>query len=266
MAFLRRFWTSLAGARNAQSLVAAGVSRAIGHLCLLTLILTAAYGIRGFYRARDVLAFLADEVARWPDFRLQDGRFQFAGRMPFVSVQEDMAFIIDTEGEGGRAIFDQYPGAVLLTAARIYYKNPGTPAAPLDWSNLPIETSRDRLARSMPGWVWPITALVVLWFLVYNLAAKGISALLLGLAGLAAARGRVSFDRTFTLGSYALTGPILLSLAKNLAYPGWPFFFVLYWGWALAYVLTAASGMRKAAGAAPGGPAAPPEEERVPLI
>ena len=266
MAFLRRFWTSLTGVRNYQSLVAAGFGRAFGHICLLIVILAIAYGIRDFGKARDVLDFLAQEVVKWPDFRLQDGRFQFAGQMPFVSVQENMAFIIDTEGEGGRAIFDQYPEAILLTETTGLLQEPDTKTTPINWSDLPFEASRDGLARSMPGWVWPITALIVLGLLLGNLIAKGFSALLLGLVGLAAGGGRVSYGQTYQVSLYALTGPILLSLAKNLLYPKLPFFFLLYWGWALAYVILAVLAMKKDLANAPGVPAAPMDEEKVPLI
>ena len=148
----------------------------------------------------------------------------------------------------------------------VLYKSSGTKTTPIDLSDLPFETSRDRLARSMPGWVWPITALIFLGLLLGNLLAKGFSALLLGLAGLAAGGGRVPFGQTYQISLYAMTGPILLSLAKNLTYPKLPFFFVLYWGWSLTYVILAVLAMKKSLATAPGDPTDPLESEKVPLI
>ncbi len=111
-----------------------------------------------------------------------------------------------------------------------------------------------------------MTALIVLGLLLGNLITKGFSALLLGLVGLAVGGGRVSFNQTYQIGLYAMTGPILLSLAKNLTYPKLPFFFLLYWGWASAYVILAVLAMKKDLANAPGVPAAPMDEEKVPLI
>jgi len=53
------------------------------------------------------------------------------------------------------------------------------------------------------------------------------------------------YSQAFAVSLYALTGPILLALAKNLLYPDLPFFFVLYWGWALAYTVLAALAIKK---------------------
>lgn len=246
MNFWQRFWYSLVGVRRYRTLVAEGLGRALGQICLLILVAVIAFGIRTYQRTHEILDVLSTQMAEWPDFRLADGRFTFTGEMPYIAAGDDMTFIIDTEDSGGMEIYGSYAKGLLLTADKVYFKDRGRPSTTLSWSDLPFETSRDSLARNLPGWLWPILILVVLCLLFYNLAAKGLTGLALGLIGWMAAGGRgLRYSQAFAVSLYALTGPILLALAKNLLYPDLPFFFVLYWGWALAYTVLAALAIKK---------------------
>lgn len=247
---LHRLWTSIAGIRQYRSLVAAGAGRAVAQILFLVLALVFTQGVSFYRNTREVLGALAEEVADWPDFRLADGRFEFSGPMPFVAEQDDTTFIIDTEGGQGLELLAARADGILITGGELVIKRIDGRIVTNRWADLPLSTSRDRLARTLPGLLWPIVIGIGLCKLAWHAAAKGIAAVILGLLGLLAAGGRLRFNQAFTIGLCALTGPVLLSIARAGAFPSLTTtqslaFSLAYWGWAAAVTMAAAAHLRR---------------------
>ncbi|MGE5528790.1 MAG: DUF1189 family protein [Patescibacteria group bacterium] len=255
------FFYSLAGLRYYPLLVRGGVRRALRYLLLLVLFVVIVFGARNYVRVGRVLAAVAEDMAGWPDFSLRDGRLSFKGRMPYYAYSGNTVYLIDTTGATGPEALNRYTNGFLLTATHVYLKDPLFPSTPIAWRDLPFETTRDRLAGSLGRLFWPIFALVVLYLLLGNLAGKALAACVLGLAGWLATGCRgLTYGQSLAAAAYALTGPTLLAIAKNLFFPHAPaarYFGWLYWGlaaaWTILAVLRVKRSMAPAAGAGQAG-------------
>lgn len=251
---LHRLWTSIVGIRQYRSLIAAGAGRAVAQILFLVLALVFTQSVSSYRSTRDVLGTLAERISGWPDFGLADGRFEFSGPMPFVAEQGDTAIIIDTEGGQGRELLAARADGILITGGELVIKRVDGRIVSSRWADLPFSTSRDRLARALPGLLWPIAIGAGLCKLIWHAAAKGVAGVILGLLGLLAAGGSLRFNQAFTIGLCALTGPVLLSIARAAAFPSLTTaqslaFFLAYWGWAAAVTIAAAAHLRREAAA-----------------
>ncbi|MGE5549004.1 MAG: DUF1189 family protein [Bacteroidota bacterium] len=277
MSPMRRLWFSLRGVRHYPDLVADGLRGAVRYLLALVLVLTALRGIGQYREIGFVLQRSSQIVATWPDFSLAKGRFSFAGAMPYTIADKDLVVIVDTSGETAPDVLELYPGGsgVLLTATGFYFRGRGRQTAGGRWADLPFETTRDRLARLLPGLHWPIFALAVIWSLGAGVAAKALSLVVLALAGwLASGARELRFGQAATVAAHAMTGSILLAAAKDLcdivapglipgAKGGGPsggYFGLIYWGLAIAWTVRAALAVKNARWASR--PAAREEERK----
>jgi hypothetical protein len=217
MNFLRRLWHGLTGACYCGGMAADGPRPALGYLCLLVFAAIIIMAPVQYRRIDKTITALALETRNMPDFELEKGRFRFAGRMPYIAGDRNLAFIIDTTGATDARVFTGYKSGVLITATHCFIKSPDWPLGNVPLADLPFGASRKKVTLSLPGFIGPLFALDMAYLLFRNLFAKLLTAALVGLAlWLAFGRRGMTYIQAASATIYALTVPLLLSLGGNL--------------------------------------------------
>lgn len=218
--------------------------RTLAYLLVLCLVLFLFGGLQTLIRSQAIVAELVTVVEREvPDFRLDRGRLTVEGPQPYVIDGGDFAIVVDTQGRQGEAIFADYPSGFHVTAAGITVKDPGR-LRTFRFSALPdVVFTRQSLLRALPPLSRWLPLLAIPWYGLYVLE-KLVESVLLGVVGLVAARsGGVpcGFGQTWTIATYALTGPVVAAFLRDRLDVGIPGFGLFYGGLAVAYVLAAIS-------------------------
>ncbi|HHU78539.1 MAG: DUF1189 domain-containing protein [Caldicoprobacterales bacterium] len=179
---------------------------------------------------------LAENV---PDFKLADGKFSFAGEMPYKISEDGFLMVIDTTGQTTLDDFKNVANGVLITEDEVSVVNMSrvetTPFSMME----PLEISKDQIIQFLPGLKVLLIIGMAFWFL-FAFAGKLFGILLLSLIAMIATsmfQKRLTFLNQWNVAVYASTLPMLVKLLNSLS--GGPlrgFMFVIYWGLAITYV------------------------------
>ena len=256
MGFTRRFAWSLAGPKRYPALVADGLRPAIGYLFLLILLPVIAFGVRDYSRVGSFLRRSAADVRTWPAFALRDGRFSCSGSMPFENTFAGIRIIIDTTGKTGPEALGSTEQGCLLTSDCLFVRNAGS-TMPLRWADLPLETDRDRFADLLPGLFWPLYVIVLIALLVGNILRFALMSLLVTFVGWGAVGVRsMAFGRALTVGIYASTWPLIVTLLRGLLLPELPLIDYFCYALAVAWAALAMYAVRRKGSLSDGPPGA----------
>ncbi|NLU35776.1 MAG: DUF1189 domain-containing protein [Clostridiales bacterium] len=179
---------------------------------------------------------LAENV---PDFSLSNGKFYFAGEMPFRIEEEGFTFIIDTTGQTSLDDIKNTPNGILITENELIVVQMGkTEITPLSML-APLEISKDQIIQFLPALKMLIYIVFAIGF-IFAFAGKLFGILILSLAAKIATalfRQKLTFLNQWNVAIYASTLPTLLKLVHTLlGSPLGGFLFFIYWGLAIAYV------------------------------
>ncbi len=178
----------------------------------------------------------------FPDFIFTPEGFKVKGKLPVISADEErFLWVFDPSGRTNASILDGYPKGVYLSNEGVLYKK-----NEFETRHYSIEALKQYApitkadVERLISYHWVLTSVIVLFFLAFSVLAKFFSAFivaLLGLAGLAVGRRRVPFDVLFRLAMYALTLPIIVKTAASVAKIDIPWFFLIYYGIAVFYLV-----------------------------
>lgn len=253
MTFWRKIIASMTGSAAYPELIRTGTGRAMGYLALWLLLVVALAGMGSVGRSLQPARALQVAMVRLPDFGLRGGEVYFEGQMPYkVDMGDDGVFIVDTGASGADQLKD-YSRGILVTKNHVYQKSSGgvedTDLSPLRTANFSVSRSDlIRYAGYWPGFV----AFFQVFRYAWNLAAKLLAALILGLIGLAAGRQVIGFEGTFTAALYALTLPAAIDILAPRPFPnsGW-LITLVYWGLGIAFTWGGVKAARHAAAGPP---------------
>lgn len=218
--------------------LARGSRSPMRYLVILLAIVVAINGYINYVRIRNITAATLPVVQQMPDFRLQDGRFEFDGPVPYETRALGMRFIIDTTGQTGPEALGSEAG-FLITADHYYMTRPGVPAQAIDLSLIRGRLTRDDLIlflESGPQRMIPFAYGIIF---VFQVGIKSLdAAILAGVTTLSTRSNRrpVPFRLAYRLAIYAMSLPIIIQWI-------WPNFstlsiggFAIWWGLTTTYL------------------------------
>lgn len=207
-------------------------------------IFTVNAGVRTYQVLNQVQQAIQADV---PDFRLEDGRFSFAGPQPYVVEEEGFLFIIDTTGETIPSDLAGVLNGLLITETEMITVSSGwTEIVPFD--QIPITLTKAQVLEFIPNITGLLYIALAIWYF-FAFGGKLLGILFLALTGMIAAgifNQKLTFGNQWNIAIYASTLPILIKSFHSVAgYPlaGW--FFLLYWALAITYVFLGIHGMSK---------------------
>ncbi len=220
-------------------------SRSFIYLMLLFLIIYSVNGVRTFVVSRivvgEIAAGLNDSV---PEFKLENGKFSFEGKMPYyIEENADEVFVIDTTGEITEDILKDKKSGMLITEDKILAKTNAIETREINLSELKgLTVTKSDILEFLPKLSWIILVFIFFGF-IFVLGWKLLNVVILALLGLIAnsvMKGRLQFNNMLNISIYALTLPMLIQLAYNLSGFLIPKFGIAYWGISILYVVLAA--------------------------
>ncbi|HHT65191.1 MAG: DUF1189 domain-containing protein [Caldicoprobacterales bacterium] len=240
MNLIEQFGNSLWNFRSYHSLSRTKGGRSFLYIFLLFLLV---YLIGSIYigaQLSSAIDFLQTEIVdHVPDFSLSNGKFSFAGKMPFRIEDEGFQMVIDTTGQTTMDDFSGVINGMLITEDKLVIVQMGKTEI-TDLSVLaPLQISKSQIVRFLPALKLLIVIGSAVWFL-FAFAGKLFGILMLSLTAMIAAsifRQRLTFLNQWNVAIYASTLPMLIKLANSLL--GGPlrgFMFIIYWGAAITYV------------------------------
>jgi hypothetical protein len=201
--------------------------------------------VRNYLLVKSVMEQAAFELNQsMPEFQLKDGKFSFEGEMPFyVSSNTNEIFVIDTTGKVDEKVLQGTMSGILITEDAMYIKN-NTQQQTLNFYDMKnLELDKAKLIEFLPKLSLFAALGMLIWF-VFVVAGQLIFAVLIALIGLAICSGLntdLKFKHVLNFSIYALTLPMLIDLAVDIA--GLPIpqyiFFMIYTAIASLYLLFA---------------------------
>ncbi|HHU50084.1 MAG TPA: DUF1189 domain-containing protein [Clostridiales bacterium] len=178
-------------------------------------------------------------VKNVPDFSLSNGKFSFAGEMPFRVEEKDFLLVIDTTGQTTSDDFKDVRNGILITENELVTVQVGkieiTPFSIM----APLEINKNQIVQFLPALKVLIFIGFAVWYL-FAFAGKLFGILLLSLAAMIATsifRKKLSYLNQWNVAIYASTLPTLIKLIHILTgKPFAGFLFFIYWGLAITYV------------------------------
>lgn len=199
----------------------------------------AIFTINAGVRTHQVLTQVQQAIqADVPDFRLEDGRFFFAGPQPYRVEEEGFVFIIDTTGETVREDLAGVLSGLLITETELITVSGGRMEI-FPFDQVPITITKDQVIEFIPNITGLLYIALAIWYF-FAFGGKLFGILILALIGMIAAgifNQKLTFGQLWNIAIYASTLPILVKAFHAVAgYPlaGW--FFILYWALAITYV------------------------------
>lgn len=172
-----------------------------------------------------------------PEFKFADGELQVEGQQPIIIEGENnTVLIIDTTGKTSEAALDKYnEGAFISRHTLVAKQNFETRV--IRFSNFKnFSLDKDKLIGLLPMFKWiivPVGAVLYIFALVWALVTTALLAAVGSFMVKRQIKDKVDFAKLWNISVYALTLPWLLDAAKNLVFPGLPFFFIIKWAAAL---------------------------------
>jgi hypothetical protein len=179
-----------------------------------------------------------------PEFQLENGKFSFEGEMPFyISNNNDAIFAVDTTGALDETTLQGTTTGILVTEDAMYMKN-NIQQQTLSFSDMKdTKFSKSDLIELLPKLSWWVLVFMLISF-VFVVAGQLLFAVILALIGLAISSSLnidLKYKHVLNFSIYALTLPMLIDLAVDIA--GLPIpqfiFFMIYTAIAALYLLFA---------------------------
>lgn len=247
MNFINQLWKSISNFQFYKSLQNESLGKAFLYLTKVVII----FGIISLIRP--VLGFdLGVDMAREnfiesvPDFVFDDGVLTVTGEQPYIWEEDEDDYIIamDTSGQIGPEILDDYNDGVFITNHYFIVKQNGIEKRELDFSQLVgAKFTKDDVAEWIPYAKWA-NGFIVIFGLIGFLAGKLWSALFIALLGLMICSGKYQFVNLYKISIYALTLPIIIKTFISLLGKPIPWFGLVYYGIALFYMWKAIDTIR----------------------
>jgi hypothetical protein len=179
-----------------------------------------------------------------PEFQLENGKFSFAGEMPFyISNNTDAIFAVDTTGALDETSLRGTTTGILITEDAMYLKS-NIQQQTLSFSDMKdTKFNKADLIQLLPKLSWWVLVFMLISF-VFVVAGQLLFAVILALIGLAISSSLnidLKYKHVLNFSIYALTLPMLIDLAIDIA--GLPvpqfIFFMIYTAIAALYLLFA---------------------------
>jgi hypothetical protein len=192
--------------------------RTLAYLTLLVIIATAVTTVGLTRRVRAIVDDLLEQVDKLPTIRIRDGVAEADVEQPWIHSfgerdGKELVAIIDTTGEIDDLAEDQV--GVLLVETELVVKGDEGVSERIPLSRFGDVELGPQIARQWLVKARRVASLsIAVCAFVYHFLAKLIQVLLLTLVGLIASSSRrhpLRFRSLFTVGTYALTLPILLT-------------------------------------------------------
>jgi len=240
MNLIEQFRNSMLDFRSYHSLSRIKGSKSFLYIFLLFLLVYAISSIYNGVQINNAIDMLQRSlVNNIPDFNLSNGKFFFAGEMPFQIEEKGFVFIIDTTGHTTVDDIKNTDNGILITEDELIVSQMGkTEITPLSML-APIEISKNQVVQFLPT----LKALIYIIFaagFIFAFAGKLFGILVLSLvAKIATAifRQKLTFLNQWNIAIYASTLPTLIKLIHTLSgSPLGGYLFFIYWGLAITYV------------------------------
>lgn len=218
--------------------------RSFTYLLLLFLIIYFIGGTKTFVVTRAVVEDIAAGMStNVPDFRLENGEFSFAGKMPhYISSSTNEVFVIDTTGQTDEKVLEGVQSGMLVTKDKLYVKQNTGDMRVLSLKEFNgVTVTKADIVEFLPKLSWIVFIFIAFGF-IFVLGWKLLNAVILALFGLiinAAMNADLKYGNMLNISIYALTLPLLLQLAVNLSGYVVPGFWLIYWGISILYVAMA---------------------------
>ena len=240
MNLIEQFGNSLWNFRSYHSLSRTRGGRSFLYIFLLFLLVYLISSVYNGVQMNNAIDFLQNTITEnVPDFSLSNGKFTFAGEMPFQIEEEGFLFVIDTTGHTTLDDFKNTLNGILITEDEVVIVQMGkTEITPFSVAT-PLEINKDQVVQFLPKLKVLVTIFISVWFL-FAFAGKLFGILLLALAAMMAAaifHKELTFLNQWNIAIYASTLPMLIKLVHTLlGSPIGSFLFFIYWGVAITYV------------------------------
>jgi len=185
-----------------------------GFVATLLAVVVAIHGYMTMVEVGRATQQMAQQVESWPEFRIGQGRVEFAGEMPFTETMPDgTRLVIDTTGQTLPENLNVNRGTVLVTSDRFYFMQPGIPAWEMDITTMQGELTKEALRQFLAARPERIISFFYLFVYIVQLAFKALDAALLGLLAQFYAnslRRPIPYEVGYKIGLYAMTLPIII--------------------------------------------------------
>ena len=215
------------------------------YLFLLLLIIYSMLTVRNYLLVKSIMEQAASGLRESiPEFQLENGKFSFEGEMPFyISSSTNAIFVIDTTGTLDEKSLQETTTGILITEDAIHLKS-NIQQQTLNFSEMKdAKLTKADLIELLPGLSWWVLVFMLISF-VFVVAGQLLFAVILALIGLAISSSQnvdLKYKHVLNFSIYALTLPMLLDLAVDIA--GLPIpqlvFFMIYTAVAALYLLFA---------------------------
>jgi AAA+ ATPase superfamily predicted ATPase len=240
MNLIEQMGNSLWNFRSYHSLSRTRGGKSFLYIFLLFLLFYMISGIYNGVQMSSAIDFLQNTITEnVPDFSLSNGKFSFAGDMPFKIEDEGYLFVIDTTGQTTLDDFKSTLNGMLITEDELIVVQMGKSEITPFSVMAPLEISKDQVVQFLPTLKVLIVIAFAAWFL-FAFAGKLFGILLLALIAMIATaifNKKLTFLNQWNVAIYASTLPMLIKLVHTLL--GGPiggFLFFIYWGVAIIYV------------------------------
>lgn len=250
--FFRSFIYSITSFDKYRLFLRQSTGRVVAYLVLLSLVLALVTCASWYPMTSKVVNMFSEEIlADVPDFKLENGKLEIYAEMPIV-IDSELPVVIDTRTDvDPEKILYQYDNVILITSEKMIQKN-YMQRQELSWSMYGnIEMTRDTLAEAIPLFrpmLLIIFAIIAIFFIVFFIAGKFLSALIVSLIGRAynSARGiRLSGRNIFKISVYSMTLPLIAGTLLNILRISIPFMWVLFYVGCAVYVIGAINSIKR---------------------
>lgn len=210
------------------------------YLLLLLLVIHSMITARDFLLVKNVMERASYELsANIPDFQMKDGKFRFEGKMPYyITSSTNELFVIDTTGTVGPDVLKDVIAGVLVTEDTVYLKN-NLQSQSINLADFKgLEFNKQSVINFIPKLSWMVLIVMMVGF-IFVLGWKLLNAVLLALLGIlinSTYKTDLKYKQLFNFSVYALTLPMLIKLAVDIAGYPIPFFSIIYWSISLVYM------------------------------
>lgn len=239
MNFLVRLRNSISNFEFYKNIQNETVGKAFLYLTKITIIfgiISLINPVLGFDRGVDLAQDYFQENI--PDFVFEDGELKVKSDQPFVweDKESDIIVAMDTSGQVGPEILDEYSEGFYITKNYAIFKRNGIEKREFDFSQLKeVKFNKDDVSEWIPYAKWA-NGFIVIFGLIWFMIGKLWSTLLLALFGLLLCAGKNRFSDLYKISIYVLTLSIIIKTAKVLFTVEIPWFGLIYYGIAAFYM------------------------------
>lgn len=248
MNLLSKLYHSTAGFQAYRHFIRESTGKAVLYLLLLTLVLGVIWIIGPVNDFNHGISEMIQSFDREvPNFTFQNGELNVEGEMPIIIEDSTSVLIIDTSGRTDETILNNYDQAVLITRHKMIQKDYIRNQV-VDFSALQgLRMDKSDVKRFLPFLRW-IAALIAFFGVLFFVATKFLSALVLSLFGLiinSARNTRLPYRDVFKISVYAMTLPLILGTLLDLL-PIWiPYLALIFYVISGVYIWGAINMIRK---------------------